>query len=797
MELLQKIVYSRTIFKIRKIYFFLLCLILLFLMIDAEKLCPQKCSCHLDQNPRIIICSGQQLLEFPKNLSDLVEDLDVSRNNISEISNDINRLKELDELNLEKNRLTSLPDNLNGLQKLQKLRLNGNNILTTNAIASLSQLNLLKVLYFSNNPISNLSGLEIPNLQVLDASHCEFKEFGNNYLNGLKNLRMLSLAENPLTNIDNPISENLAWLNLSYCDLNFLQSDTFKGLPNLVELILKDNKHLTFSTRKEALRHKNLKRLDVSNCNLDRPGIHQLPFLTQVKLSHNGIHLLPDRIFAKNRALTHLYLDYNRIVYLNKSSFIGLMNLRVLDLSGNQLEQIHWSLFRDSIVLNILNLSSNNIRDIGNLTTSALTIDFSSNLISKIVTNSLINMPKIRTLNLSDNIIETIFHLESMSLRILELKRNRLVELTAQIFKGLPDIVKIDLSGNRLTEGPNPLIFANNPELKIIQLEDNPWRCDCSQLHPIYNFLIQLPVKTEMEYLICQSPTNVSGYTWETGCYDQWFDPPYTPKNKTWGLVAISILTLIIAGGTIMSIKHAMKTKRIARNQRQQLERAEARERLRLLQRRNERLEEELRGQSSEPRIHPMELIGPPSYEEAVQMPRIAQSLDRLDVAITENTTRILGSVDNLRVKKRRTKRITRKRTVSEDNLARREERRVERIRRNASRTTITSIPSIQHQSSNNLEISLKIKTDSDQRESDSTKIQTRPPTPMSKKKKRIVLSKAGTSTDDEDSDFQNTHQRSRRSCIIKSTINLPNLSREPRSGFRPSSTTDNNNASP
>lgn len=194
-----------------------------------------------------------------------------------------------------------------------------------------------------------------------------------------------------------------------------------------------------------------------------------------------------------------------------------------------------------------------------------------------------------------------------------------------------------------------------------------------------------------------------------------------------------------------------------------------------------------------------MELIGPPSYEEAVHMPRLAQSLDGLDVASTENSTavtRILGSVDNLRVKKRRSRR-PRKRTLSEDNLTRREERRVERLRRNTSRITIASNqPGVEQspESANDLPpppsvpFRPRIRSDSDQGGTDSPRNKMRPPTPTAKKKKRIILSKAGTSTDDEDSDVQST--RDRRS--IRHTIVIPNLSREPRSGYRPPSTTDN-----
>ena len=193
-----------------------------------------------------------------------------------------------------------------------------------------------------------------------------------------------------------------------------------------------------------------------------------------------------------------------------------------------------------------------------------------------------------------------------------------------------------------------------------------------------------------------------------------------------------------------------------------------------------------------------MELMGPPSYEEAVQMPRLAQSLDGLDVASTENATitRVSGSVDNLRVKKRRLRR-PRKRTISDENLTRREERRVERMRKKTSRIIVpNNYPNADQSPESVTELPPpsagpavnRIRSDSDQAGTDSPIIRKRPPTPTAKKKKRLIVSKAGTSTDDEDSDFQNTPNRS----SIRNTIIITNLPREPRSGFRPPSTTDN-----
>lgn len=83
----------------------------------------------------------------------------------------------------------------------------------------------------------------------------------------------------------------------------------------------------------------------------------------------------------------------------------------------------------------------------------------------------------------------------------------------------------------------------------------------------------------------CQSPANVSDFIWEAACFEE-LKSISGRKNKTWGLVLVSVLTFAVLIGTIVSVRHSVKLKRQARNQRQEIERAEIRERLRLLQRR-------------------------------------------------------------------------------------------------------------------------------------------------------------------------------------------------------------------
>lgn len=143
-----------------------------------------------------------------------------------------------------------------------------------------------------------------------------------------------------------------------------------------------------------------------------------------------------------------MYLNANNLERLNASTFESLVKLQVLDLSANSLGEIHKLAFLDNIDLRLLNLSYNSLNRFPDLSSLVTTLDLSFNLISYIKANVLEEMPRIRNLNLKDNHLQSLPRgLNSRTLRILDVQRNRLVELHNDSFTELPSLQKIDLSG--------------------------------------------------------------------------------------------------------------------------------------------------------------------------------------------------------------------------------------------------------------------------------------------------------------------------------------------------------------
>lgn len=166
-------------------------------------------------------------------------------------------------------------------------------------------------------------------------------------------------------------------------------------------------------------------------------------------------------------------------------------------------------------------------------------------------------------------------------------------------------------------------------------------------------------------------------------------------------------------------------------------------------------------------------------------MPRLARSMDALNEIVVDNgNMRALGSVDNLRTKKRRMRR-SRKRIQSEEDLLKREERRHERIRRERNNSIGNICDTDQSHNANSRIPRTSVRQHrrhsvaDEPADSSSSKDRARPQTPNSKRRKRWQTIKDEHVTDDEDSDVPKLG--SSKSVVIRE------FKREPKSGYRQS----------
>jgi Leucine-rich repeat (LRR) protein len=128
--------------------------------------------------------------------------LDLSHNQITHISNQINKLTQLQFLNLSSNRLTQFPDDISSLLHLSELRIGDNNL---------------------NKFPSQLP----PNLVHLDLCRNLITSISSTTLSSLTRLEILNLSENQITILPTQIGLliSLQHLNLYSNKFSFVPSD--------------------------------------------------------------------------------------------------------------------------------------------------------------------------------------------------------------------------------------------------------------------------------------------------------------------------------------------------------------------------------------------------------------------------------------------------------------------------------------------------------------------------------------------------------------------------------------------
>ncbi|KAK8736052.1 hypothetical protein OTU49_005205 [Cherax quadricarinatus] len=429
----------------------------------------------------------ETLLLSHNNIQEIYPRLFVANVNLRTLKLDHNRINDLSEITfknttqltilfLQKNKITMIKRGLfSRMTELRELHLHDNKIevVATGAFSSLRKLEHLSLQDNEVLALPDIFSHDVSALRYLRVSGNNLNSLHQQALRGQRQLDFLWLDRNNITVIVEGVFSDLTLLRNLHLEQNQIA-------------IIEDNVFINMSD------------------------------LRKLALSHNFLESVSERTFSGLTSLSELYLDNNKIKAVMRNAFQNLTSLDTLDLSGNalsiikkeyfeselpirqlsidnsQISEIEEGSFEALVHLDTLSLKNNNLHKLQESflkLTQLRTLDLSDNSFEILDVNSLTALPNLETLDLSGCDIESIpenFFDSSMSLRSLNIGRNRLTYLKPTSFVGLNDLTKLDLSRNSLGLNSCRSLWVTG-KLEELYISGNPLRELCPDLEQLKN----------------------------------------------------------------------------------------------------------------------------------------------------------------------------------------------------------------------------------------------------------------------------------------------------------------------
>ncbi|XP_065210624.1 leucine-rich repeats and immunoglobulin-like domains protein 3 [Planococcus citri] len=347
--------------------------------------------------------SHNRLLKFEHLLLPRVRKLYLCSNNIFELPSNISLPECLDELDLTRNEIENLTDVIIRSKTLRRLDLS---------------INLINgITYTVIEHLPNLESLILECNKILDLEPGTFS----------KNTKLieLNLRDNNLSTIKKGVFENLKnlqILELSKNNLLRLTPEILQNLNNLVEFSVAENRKLC-----EYACKRNLEFLLVLGSRLQTLRINDL-----------RMSKFPTTLTTSIR---YLDLSRNKLNAVQLGNLENFPHLRVLSLTSNEIESVETQVFSNMEFLTILELNYNRLKKIPpSLPSSLLTLRLDHNSISCLEKGSFNGLVKLRELYLESNSIESIepgSMLPLRSLQTLDISNNPILKLSTDAWEGL------------------------------------------------------------------------------------------------------------------------------------------------------------------------------------------------------------------------------------------------------------------------------------------------------------------------------------------------------------------------
>uniref|UniRef100_A0A3Q3XDC2 LRRNT domain-containing protein n=1 Tax=Mola mola TaxID=94237 RepID=A0A3Q3XDC2_MOLML len=267
-------------------------------------------------------------------------------------------------------------------------------------------------------------------------------------------------------------------------------------------LISSDLQYLFAHTLGDSPQLNRLIFLNNSLRNIHAQAFEHLAELRELEISGNPMleHLFLGT-FARLGNLSKLGLNFNKIKTVLPGIFEGLTQLKTLQMKGNIISDLPTSLFINLRNLRVLDLSQNKIRGVAGEAFSGLLTELHLewNKISELDDHVFFGLTKLKVLKLRGNLLTTfsdeVFGFEASSLEELNLKGNRLRELSS--LGRLTSLNGITLSSNQLSNLPED-IFRNVTALEYLDLSENQLTSVKIMVHFPYCY----PFITQILYIV-------------------------------------------------------------------------------------------------------------------------------------------------------------------------------------------------------------------------------------------------------------------------------------------------------
>ncbi|KAG8234430.1 hypothetical protein J437_LFUL014866 [Ladona fulva] len=402
-------------------------------------------------------------------------------------------------------------------------------------------------------------------LEVLDFSGCWLVKLSAKSLASLPKLRYLSLSDTGLERLD-PYSfeqlTNLESLDLSNNRFIYIHVNMFKRNTKLTSFTCSPCSFMfTFlslfgtgnSMEPYSIKNLNIKgtpfgrifyntarfpaltKLQMSDTRISSisPTAFSLsPELTEIDLSDCDIREFPTTVFISNNKLDRIKISGNLLGgYLSNDTRFPFTTATNLDLSDCKYHVISKNYFSELHSIVYLNLSGNPLISWEEGSFSSMTnlqsIDLSRTLLVQLDSNAFIKNTLLKSLFLSNVQLGKVFSKKGLlnsnrslshflhipSLEELDLSYCDIHHLTKGMFSGTPSLSKLSLVSNGL-RSLNVSIISKLSNLTFLDLQDNPWRCDCT-LVELRDWWYDKRMEPRKHWVICEEPDELHDRPWD------------------------------------------------------------------------------------------------------------------------------------------------------------------------------------------------------------------------------------------------------------------------------------------